>query len=400
MLGVSGSIAAYKAVEIARGFVKAGASVQVIMTERAQAFVTPLTFRAITGRPVIDRWDDPAQTEIGHVEQGYRADLAVVAPASAQTLARLALGLADDALSATLLSYVGPLLLAPAMESRMWEHPATRAHVETLRARGATLVGPTEGSLASGRTGSGRMVEPDEVVAAAAAALAPRDLVGARLLITAGPTWERIDPVRLLTSRATGTLGVRIAEAAARRGAEVALVLGPSATTPTAHPGLEVVHIESAVELDEAVQARLQDLTAFIATAAVSDFRPASARDAKLKRSDAAATSLELVENPDVLARAARALKDRGAATLIVGFAAETEDVEANAREKLLRKGCDFVVANQVGVDRGFGSGDTELWWVGPDPAERFGPGAKSQAADFVLDRLVRAVRQTNRRDG
>jgi len=400
LLGVSGSIAAYKAVEIARLLVKEGAKVQVIMTEAAQAFVGPLTFRAITGQPVVTRWDDPLQTEIGHVEQGYRANVGVVAPATAQTLARLALGLADDALAATLLSFDGPLVLAPAMETRMWSHPATRANVATLRSRGATFVGPDSGPLASGRTGQGRLAEPEAVVAAVVAAAGPRDLDGMRLLLTAGPTWEPLDPVRLLTSRATGTFGVRLAEAAAFRGAEVTLVLGPTSVAPVPAPNLWVVRVESAEQMRAAVQQHLSECSAFIATAAVSDFRPAEAQARKLKRADGAARRLELVENPDILAEAARALAAPGAPTVVVGFAAETEDVERNAREKLARKGCDFVVANRVGVDRGFGPAETEVAWIGPDVCASFGPGSKADAAAFVLDRLAPVIRERQRDHG
>jgi phosphopantothenoylcysteine decarboxylase/phosphopantothenate--cysteine ligase len=400
LLGVSGSIAAYKAVDLARRLVKAGANVQVIMTDRARAFVTPLTFRAVTGRKVMARWDDTADTEIAHVELGYRIDAAVVAPATAQTIARLALGFADDALSATLLSHVGPLLIAPAMESRMWAHPATAAHVATLRERGVRFVGPVAGELASGRSGHGRMAEPDAIVAALEATLASDGLADRTLLITAGPTWERLDPVRILTSRATGTFGVSLAEAAVRRGARVRLVAGPGVPASPPHPRLERTDIESALDLERAVTDRLDGLDALIATAAVSDFRPAHPRDGKLKRSDPAADRLDLVENPDVLATAASELRRRGARTVVVGFAAETSDVEAHAEAKREKKGCDFMVANRVGVDRGFGAGSTEVVWLGEAVRVAFGPGSKPAAADFVLDRLEEAVRQRAGADG
>lgn len=394
LLGVTGSIAAYKAVELARLLVKARARVQVIMTERARAFVTPLTFRAITQRPVIERWDDPSDLEIGHVEHGYDADAFVIAPATAHTIARVALGLADDALTATLLSFEGPTLVAPAMETRMWSHPTTQRNVALLEQRGVAFVGPTSGDLASGRSGAGRMVEPEVIFSAVSGLFEPGDLHGTRLLVTAGPTWEAIDPVRILTSRATGTMGLRLAEAAARRGAHVQLIAGPGVASPASHAGLEVVRVESAAQMDAAVQGRLDALDALIATAAVSDFRPADARDHKLKRHEDAALRLELVENPDILARAAAALRERGARTVVVGFAAETDEVEAHAREKRRRKGCDFIVANRVGSDRGFGGGETELAWLGPDVSEAFGPGSKAAAAEFLLDRVGRAVRE------
>jgi phosphopantothenoylcysteine decarboxylase/phosphopantothenate--cysteine ligase len=394
LLGVTGSIAAYKAVELARLFVKARARVQVIMTDRARAFVTPLTFRSITRRPVVEQWDDPSGLEIGHVEHGYGADAVVVAPATANTIARLALGLADDALTATMLSFTGPALIAPAMESRMWAHPTTRHNVRLLRERGAAFVGPTSGELASGREGAGRMVEPDVIFDAVQALFEPGDLHGSRLLVTAGPTWEPLDPVRVLTSRATGTFGVHLAEAAARRGAHVQLVAGPGVAPPSRHPTLELIPVESARDMDAAVQARLDDLDALIATAAVSDFRPADARERKLKRRDPGAQRLELVENPDVLTRAADALRARGGRTVVVGFAAETEDLEENAREKRERKGCDFIVANRVGCDRGFGDAESALVWIGVGVREAFGPGSKAAAAEFLLDRVARAVRE------
>ena len=394
LLGVTGSIAAYKAVELARLLIKARAQVQVIMTDRARAFVTPLTFRAITQRPVIERWDDPSDLEIGHVEHGYSTNVVVIAPATANTIARLALGLADDALTATMLSFEGPTLIAPAMETRMWSHPTTQHNVALLRQRGVKVIGPTSGDLASGRSGAGRMVEPGVIFDAVRALFEPGDLDGTRLLVTAGPTWEPIDPVRVLTNRATGTLGIRLAEAAARRGARVQLVAGPGVAAPAPHPAIEVVPVESALDLDAAVQARLDGLDAFIATAAVSDFRPADPRDDKLKRHDPDAARLELVENPDVLARAARALRERGARTVVVGFAAETEDLERNARDKRERKGCDFIAANRVGRDQGFGDGESELAWIGADVYETFGPGSKAAAAEFLLDRVGRAVRE------
>jgi len=400
LVGVTGSIAAYKAVEVVRQLVKAGASVQVIMTKRARAFVTPLTFRALTGRPVITRWDESTQAEIGHVEHGHRADAAVIVPATAQTIARLALGFADDALGATLLSFDGPLLLAPAMETRMWEHPATRAHVDTLKARGAVFVGPAAGDLASGRAGRGRMAEPDEVVATLERCLRVPELEGRRLLITAGPTWERLDPVRVLTNRATGTFGRALAELAAQRGAEVVLVLGPGVDAPAAHPRLEVVRVESAEDMDGAVQSRLEGIDGFVASAAVSDFRPAEPRDGKLKRADPGARRLELVENPDVLARATASLRSMGARTVVVGFAAETSRVEAHAAEKRARKGCDFIVANRVGADRGFGSEATEIIWLGEATRASFGPASKPAASAFLLDRLAQAIRERASPDG
>jgi phosphopantothenoylcysteine decarboxylase/phosphopantothenate--cysteine ligase len=286
------------------------------------------------------------------------------------------------------------------MESRMWAHPATAANVATLRARGARFVGPVAGALASGRSGHGRMAEPEAIVTELEASFTSSGLDDRTILVTTGPTWERIDPVRLLTSRASGTFGLRLAEAALRRGARVRLIAGPGVAASAPHPRLERTDIESAQDLDRAVAARLDGLDALIATAAVSDFRPAAPRDGKLKRADPDANTLELAENPDVLARAAAELRRRGAETVVVGFAAETSDVEAQAEAKRQRKGCDFIVANRVGLDRGFGGGDTEVVWLGAGVREAFGPGPKIAAADFVLDRLEVAVRQRARADG
>ncbi len=390
LLGVTGSIAAYKALEIVRGLRRAGHEVQVVMTPSARRFVAPLSFEALSGRPVMtELWagDDGA---IAHVEQGYDHDVAVVAPASAHSLARLAHGLADEILSATLLSSAAPLVLAPAMETRMWRHPATRANVASLIARGARLVGPGSGALASGRSGEGRMAEPEEVLAAVQAALGPHDLAGRRVVITAGPTHERLDPVRVLANRSTGAMGIELARAAARRGARVTLLLGPTHLEPP--PEVETVRIESALDLLAAGEAVIDDADVLIAAAAVSDFRPAEPWDHKLKRSASEARRLELVENPDVLATLAarRRQAPGGDAAVIVGFAAETEDVERHARGKLARKGCDLVIGNLVGPDRGFGPGETSVLAVRAEgPAAVFGPAPKAAVADFVLDQVL-----------
>lgn len=375
---------------------RAGAEVQVIMTERAQAFVGPLTFEAVSGRPVVTRWNQSTSGQIDHVEWGYQADVLVVAPATANRLAELALGLAHDALGATALSFEGPFIVAPAMESRMWNHPATQQHVETLVRRGATIVGPEDGELASGRSGAGRLAEPETIFRTVERSVGSLDLKGKVFVVTAGPTREPLDPVRFLSSRSTGTFGIAIAEEAVRRGARVRLLLGPSPLRPRPHPLLETVRVETAVEMDRATQERLRDVDVFIAAAAVSDFRPRHRHRAKFKKDDPSADHLELELNPDVLARAAAALKDRRSKALVVGFAAETEDVEANARAKRIGKGCDFVVANAVGEEVGFGDAPTTLIWLGETTRIAFGPGSKTEASTFVLDRIVEAISARN----
>lgn len=392
LLGVSGSIAAYKAVEIARRLQKAGIEVQAALTKGAQAFVTPLTFEAITGAPVRTEVLASGGGEIAHVEQAHAVELILVAPASANLIARLAHGFADDALTATILATRAPLLLAPAMETGMWDNPATLDNVAKLVERGARIVGPGEGPLASGRSGRGRMVEPEVIVDEALRLLGPRDLAGRRVLVTAGPTWEPIDPVRILSNRSTGAMGIAIAEAAARRGAEVSLILGPTYLQPKVQGGLTLRRVETALQMLAESEASLTPDSVVIGTAAVSDFRPAAARSSKLKRSDPNAATLTLAENPDVLATLGQRLGPEG---LLVGFAAETDDVEAHALEKLKRKGCQLIIANRVGAHRGFGPGETEV--VALDAAggrAAFGPAGKEAVAQFVLDQVVRVGKQ------
>lgn len=411
LLGVTGSIAAYKAAEVARLLVKAGAHVQVAMTEAATRFVGPATFHAITSRPPLtelfalgasaarafDAGGAPPRSHIEHVEHAHAIDLVVVAPATATTLARFAAGLADDPLAAIVLATQAPILVAPAMEPGMWLNAATRENVERLERRGFTVVGPSHGELASGRTGLGRMVEPEVVVAAALRRLGPRDLAGRRIVITAGPTWEAIDPVRVLSNRSTGALGIELARVASARGADVVLILGPTELPPP--PGVETVRVESAEDMLAAGRAALPGTTVLIATAAVSDFRPESPRPAKLKRGHEGARVLSLVENPDVLATLSAELRALGrAGTVIVGFAAETEDLVENARAKLERKGCDLVIANVVGRRAGFGGGPSEVVAVhASGSVVPFGPAPKVEIAQFVLDQLRGAGEQDHR---
>lgn len=390
LLGITGSIAAYKGVEVARGLTQAGFDVRVIMTPSATRFVAPLSFEAVTGGPVLSSVFDEGQA-IAHVEWAYWADVAIIAPATAALIARMAMGLADGPITTVLLSLRAPTLIAPAMESRMWTHPATAEHVETLKSRGVHFVGPVSGPLASGRTGSGRMAAPEDVVAEAERLLRGRGaLAGRQILITGGPTWEPIDPVRFLSNRSTGRMAIAIAEAAALRGAEVHLVLGPTHLSPRALPGLKLTRVETAEEMAGAVAAHPGPLDAFWSAAAVSDFRVAEPSPQKRKRKDAEADVLRLTVNRDILAWVAKERSPRP--DLVVGFAAETHDVLDYAREKRAKKGCDAIVANRVGPDAGFGPGQTEVTVVGPEDAvDTFGPGDKADVAEFLLDRLMPA---------
>lgn len=385
LLGVTGSIAAYKAVEVARRLGAAGCRVQVLMTASAARFVTPTTFEAITGRPVLDDPWARRSGEIAHVERADEAALLLVAPASAHTLARLALGLADDILTATALSTGAPIVVAPAMEHGMWHHPATQAHVRTLESRGVVRVGPATGALASGRSGDGRMAEPAEVAEAALLRLrGPARLAGRRILVTAGPTWEPIDPVRVLSNRSTGAMGIAIADEAARRGAQVDLVLGPTHLAPI--PAVRAHRVETAAEMLASCLERLEGVDFVVGAAAVSDYRPAAPRDRKLKRGGEDGAVLALEENPDIIATLAAGA---GPSTRVIGFAAETEDLVENARGKLDRKRLHAVVGNQVGVDAGFGPAETRVVLVRPGVEPHWSaPGDKAAMARFIWDQL------------
>ena len=382
LLGVSGGIAAYKAALVARLLTSAGADVSVVLTEAATRFVGSDTFSALTGEPAhTSLWERPG--EVLHVRLAREADVAIVVPATANVIAKLAVGLSDDLLSASLLEATCPLVIAPAMHSGMWEHPATRANVERLRERGARIVGPVTGPLAHGDEGIGRLAEPEDVVAAVRAALGPRDLDGRRLLITAGPTHEPIDPVRFLGNRSTGKMGIAIASAALDRGATVTLVLGPGTVASPA--GADVALVETAEEMRDAVVDRVGDVDAVVMTAAVADFRPKETSGSKMKK-EAGVPELVLEPTPDILAE----LGERRSGPVLVGFAAETDDLAAAGRAKLAAKHLDLVVVNRVGREgTGFGSDTNEaaiLAAEGEDePLRRW---SKAELADAVLDRL------------
>jgi phosphopantothenoylcysteine decarboxylase/phosphopantothenate--cysteine ligase len=380
VLGVSGGIAAYKSPDLVRRLREQGAEVQVVMTAGARQFVTPMTFQAVSGRPVrADLWDAEAEAAMGHIELARWADLVLIAPATADLIARLSAGIADNLLTTICLATEAPVYLAPAMNRVMWASAATRENVERLVARGVTMLGPGEGGQACGETGAGRMLEPVEIAEAVAGeAAASGPLAGRHVVVTAGPTREVIDPVRYLTNRSSGKMGFAVARAARRAGARVTLIAGPvSLPTP---PGVERVDVESAAEMDNAADKAVRDADVFIASAAVADYRPAAPADRKIKKTEES-LSLELTRTPDVRAGVA-ALDER---PFTVGFAAETNDVEANARKKLEGKRLDMIAANQVGEGIGFDCDDNELHVIWPDGDRRLGPADKCALADELI---------------
>ena len=390
ILGVGGGIAAYKGCELVRLLVKGGASVRVVMTPNATRFVGPLTFQALSGHPVlVDLLDPASEASYGHLELARSADLLIVAPATADLMARLRAGMGDDAVTTTALACTCPMLLAPAMNTRMWEGPAVQENLAALRARGWHVVGPASGELADGDVGEGRLADPAEIVVAAARVLGPRDLQGRRVLVTAGPTREPIDPVRHLSNPSTGKMGFEVARAAARRGAEVVLVTGP---TELRDPdGVRVVRVSTAEEMAAAVLGAAGQQDLLVAAAAVSDYRPRTPLAAKKKKTDGPEV-LDLERTTDILATLGERLAGRPDSPVLVGFAAETEDVVANAREKLRRKRYDLVVANAVGAPgAGFGSDRNRVFLVWPDAVEEV-EGTKGAVADTLLDRVVPLV--------
>jgi phosphopantothenoylcysteine decarboxylase/phosphopantothenate--cysteine ligase len=387
LLGVTGGIAAYKAVVLARLLLKAGAEVQVVMTAAATRFVGPDTFTALTGRKArTDVFEEPDR--VLHVRLAREANVAVVAPATANVIARMALGLADDMVTSTLLEARCPLVLAPAMHTGMYEHPATQEHLRTLAARGAVVVGPDTGSLAAGDEGLGRMSEPEDIFLAVEGAVGrERDLAGRTVIVTAGPTHEPIDPVRFIGNHSSGKMGYAIAREAAARGSTVVLVSGPVSLPPP--PGVQVVPVTTAEEMRDAVLANLEPADAVVKAAAVADWRPAQVAGEKLKK-DAGAPRIELVPTPDILAT----LRERKGDLVLVGFAAETEHLEAAGRKKLETKGLDLIVVNQVGrPGTGFGSETNDaLILSAAGGAEPLRSWTKPELAAAICDRLVKLL--------
>jgi len=390
LVGVTGGIAAYKACDLVRLLQRAGMRVKVVMTEAATRFVGPLTFRTLTGEPVaVSLWEDP-DSRVHHVSLAQEADVMVIAPCTANVIAKLVHGRADDLLTTTALATEATLVVAPAMNTRMLRKDVTQANLAVLRARGAVIVAPEAGELACGDVGEGRLASVAHIAEVVLAeARRTRDLAGMRVLVTAGPTHEPLDAVRFLGNASSGKTGYAVAEEAARRGAQVTLVSGP---TTLADPcGCRVVRVRTALEMREATRAAYTNADVVIATAAVSDFRPAEAAPNKLKKDEAPET-LELVRNPDILAELGAEKGER----VLVGFAAETDDVLGHAREKLTGKNLDMVVANDVSREGlGFGADRNEVTFVTRDGAEPLPACGKREIARALLDR-VRELLETH----
>jgi phosphopantothenoylcysteine decarboxylase/phosphopantothenate--cysteine ligase len=401
LLGVSGGIAAYKAAELTRRLRDAGAEVRVVLTANAARFVTPLTFQALSGQPVRSGlWDEAAEAAMGHIELARWAQRIVIAPASADLIARLAHGRADDLLTTLCLASTAPLALAPAMNQQMWAHPATQANVDTLRRRGADVLGPASGSQACGEFGAGRLLEADVIVGELAVLHGPKPLEGVGVLVSAGPTFEDIDPVRYLGNRSSGRMGFAIAQAAAEQGARVQLIAGPVHLPTPAR--VARIDVRSAREMRAAVMQHLPQSDIFISAAAVGDYRPAEIAAHKLKKQGGGLT-LSLTENPDIIAEAATHKARTGRGPLFVaGFAAETRDVEKYARDKLARKNLDLIAANQVGGEWGFDACDNELLLLWAGGSERLGRAEKPALARALLARIaaLRAARSAPRARG
>ena len=388
VLAVTGSIAVYKMIELARRLTQAGATVQVVMTRSATEFVTPLTFQAITYRPVeVEMFAMQDERAAGHVAMGREADVVVVAPATAHVLARLAHGFSDDLIATTVLATDAPVIVAPAMETHMWQNPATQANVSALRARGVRVVEPESGPLASGEAGPGRLAALERIASAIDDALATSGaLAGRHVVVTAGPTVEAIDPVRFVSNRSSGKMGYAIAAAARDAGAEVTLVTGPTAIAPPA--GVRTFRVESAEELRDAVLAALPRADAVVMAAAIADYRPIERVDRKLKKKELGRElTLRLIENPDVLKAIVAA---RRPGTIVVGFKAETGDATAEAGRMLREKKLDLVVANDVSDPRsGFGSEDDRVAFVSADGVEQLDLLPKSDVARRLVAKLA-----------
>jgi phosphopantothenoylcysteine decarboxylase/phosphopantothenate--cysteine ligase len=386
VLGVTGGVAAYKAAELARRLMDQGARVQVVMTEAATRFVTPATFQALTGEPVYtDAWDARIDNLMPHIELSRAADVILVAPATADFIAKLAHGLADDLLSTLCLAREIPLLLAPAMNRQMWGNAATQRNVATLVGDGVQLLGPAAGAQACGETGLGRMIEPHEIVEATLSFLAPKPLAGRRVLVTAGPTYEPIDPVRGITNRSSGKMGFEIARAAQRAGATVDLVAGPVAL-PTPW-GVQRHDVRTALEMHDAVMARAASADVFIAVAAVADWRVANVSDQKIKKTpDGSPPRLEFTLNPDILASVA-AMDDP---PYCVGFAAESEALEENGQKKRIAKGVPLLAAN-IGHET-FGLDENELLLIDEKGSTRLERAGKAELAARLVEEIARRL--------
>jgi phosphopantothenoylcysteine decarboxylase/phosphopantothenate--cysteine ligase len=385
ILGVTGGIAAYKAAELVRELVRSGAEVFVVMTRSAQAFITPLTFQTLSGHKVTtELFSLIEESEIGHISLADRAELLVIAPATANIIGKLAGGIADDMLTTIVMATKAPVLLAPAMNVHMWENPICRENIQSLRSRGFHFIDPEAGELACGYEGKGRLAEIPAIVEEIRSILSPQDLTGETLLVTAGPTEEPIDPVRFLSNRSSGRMGFAIARAARLRGARVILVSGPSALP--APSGVKSIPIRTAVEMREAVLENLPLVSVLVMAAAVSDYRPKTASSGKIKK-DQAELTLSLELNPDILREAGQRKEKR----LLIGFAAETESLLANARKKLAEKNLDLIVANDVGRPGAGFAVDTNIVKLidRSGKIEELPLMSKEDLADRLLDRIL-----------
>lgn len=396
LLGLSGGIACYKAAELCRALTKAGATVQVVMTEAASQFITPVTMQALSNRPVyVSQWDAREPNNMAHINLAREADAIVIAPASADFMAKLLHGRADDLLSLSCLARPierVPLILAPAMNREMWAHPATQRNVAQLRADGAHVLGVGQGEQACGETGDGRMLEPAELLDEIAAFFQPKALAGRRVLVTAGPTFEPIDPVRGITNHSSGKMGFAIAHAAWAAGADVTLVAGPvSLPTPR---GVRRVDVGTALQMRDVVQAEVAQADVFIATAAVADWRPAQAAGQKIKKEgQGGPPTLQFVENPDILAETAASPRARSGALYCVGFAAETDNLQAHAQAKRVRKGVPLLVANHG--PSAFGQDDNQLTLVDAQGVQAWPRDSKHALARRLVAEIAGRLRNS-----
>ncbi|MEM8728805.1 MAG: bifunctional phosphopantothenoylcysteine decarboxylase/phosphopantothenate--cysteine ligase CoaBC [Pseudomonadota bacterium] len=397
LLIIGGGIAAYKCLDLIRRLAERGASVTPVMTRAAGEFVTPLSVSALAGTRVFtDLFDLTNEAEMGHIQLSRSADLLVVAPATADLIAKMAHGAADDLASTLLMATDTPVLIAPAMNVRMWQHPATQRNLATLQGDGIGVVGPNDGDMACGEFGPGRMAEPLEIVAAVSTALSEGPLTGRRILVTSGPTHEPIDPVRYIANRSSGAQGTAIGAALAALGADVVFVTGPADVAPPA--GVEVRRVDTALEMEAAVQSVLNDdrpVDAGIFAAAVADWRVAKAADQKLKKTRDGLPALDLTENPDILARVSQMTDKRP--KLVIGFAAETDDVIAHATAKRARKGCDWIVANDVSPETGImGGRENAVVLISDAGAESWPRLDKTEVARRLAARLADSLAATS----
>lgn len=389
LLIIGGGIAAYKSLDLIRKLRERGASVTPVLTRAGSEFVTPLSVSALAGTEVhSDLFDLTKEAEMGHIQLSRSADLLVVAPGTADLMAKMAHGRADDLASTLLLATDTPVLIAPSMNVRMWDNPATQRNVATLKADGIRFVGPNEGDMACGEYGPGRMAEPLEIVAAIEAQFGDGPLAGKRLLVTSGPTHEPIDPVRYIANRSSGAQGTAIAAALVKLGAEVVFVTGPADVAPPM--GVEVVKVQSALEMQKAVEAALP-VDAGVFAAAVADWRVASSSESKIKKKNGKLPVLEFAENPDILAQVSQ--MDVGRPVLVVGFAAETDDVLANATAKRKRKGCDWIVANDVSPATGImGGSENDVTLISESGSEDWPRMGKQAVADRLALKIAEAL--------